>query len=89
MSWWKKEPEIKKPEPIVGTFLFATDSNKLGIVSIERSKDKTELVFRNKDNEVSSGFQRWYDLTDEMHETFIDKISKDIECVVVKGEACA
>ena len=88
MSWkfWEEEKEVEKEKVYpVGSFLFATGLNNLGVLSVEREKDHTEVVFRDgKGNYAHNSFHH-YAITYEQHEDFIKKLSQEIKCIVTPG----
>lgn len=83
LKFWEIEKEIVKEKPKAGSFLFATEINDLMIMSIERKEDATELIFRAKDGTFNSHSYHRFHISIEQHEAFVEKLSKDIKCIVV------
>ena len=95
IKFWKKEEEVKevKTEFKTGSFLFATDLNELGIISVKLTYPSpyrsefgnvlaTQILFRNKGEFDSRSFFN-YNISFDQHEDFINKLSKEIKCIVV------
>ena len=89
-KFWEDEPvkETPKPKPKIGSFLFATEVNELAIVSIERYRNRTDVIFRDENQVLSRKANCQYEITDKQHEDFVAKISQEIECIVTPGETC-
>lgn len=88
IKWKFWEPEIPpKAEPKginIDTFLFALDLNPLKIVSVERLNGVTQVIFRDKNNEVELGYNRAvkYTITDKQHQNFVAALKEVIPSVV-------
>ena len=100
MNWrfWENEPVAEKKPVVekVGSFLFATDVNSLGVLSVGRIASFTDhtqtkyqyytrVVFRGDKGLFVEKNSYDYPISHCQHEDFVDKLSKEIECLVTPG----
>lgn len=94
LKFWEKEVIVSESEPKNGSFLFATETNEIGILSIERIGGElkggyTKVIFQEvtcNDKYRGGNTAHTYKITYTQHEQFVDKISKEIKAVVCNGD---
>lgn len=88
MNWqfWKKEEikevKIEEEKVKIGSFLFATESNSMNVISVERIGNYTEVLFFEERDKYKVRSYHRYVITIKQHEDFVSKLSKEIKCII-------